>query len=79
MVTIFCLPSQLVVLRHIIGRRCVYALSKDSENFGAIKEKYLTVMTLSIAKGNKNMHCYATCDGLVLSNGDILAVASLQS
>ena len=31
------------------------------------------------SKGNKNIHCYANCDGLVLSNGDILAVASCRA
>ena len=61
-----------------IGRRCVYALSKDMKtwiNKGEIFNSY----DIIDSKGNKNIHCYANCDGLVLSNGDILAVASCRA
>ena len=61
-----------------IGRRCVYALSKDLKtwsNKGEIFNSY----DIIDSKGNKNIHCYANCDGLVLSNGDILAVASCRA
>ena len=61
-----------------IGRRCFYALSKDMKtwiNKGEIFNSY----DIIDSKGNKNIHCYANCDGLVLSNGDILAVASCRA
>ena len=61
-----------------IGRRCVYAFSKDMKtwiNKGEIFNSY----DIIDSKGNKNIHCYANCDGLVLSNGDILAVASCRA
>ena len=60
-----------------IGRRCVYALSKDMKtwiNKGEIFNSY----DIIDSKGNKNIHCYANCDGLVLSNGDILAPGSYE-
>lgn len=61
-----------------IGRRCVYALSNYEKtwiNKGEIFNSY----DIIDSKGNKNIHCYANCDGLVLSNGDILAVASCRA
>ena len=59
-------------------KNCVYALSKDLKtwsNKGEIFNSY----DIIDSKGNKNIHCYANCDGLVLSNGDILAVASCRA
>ena len=61
-----------------IGRRCVYAVSKDMKtwiNKGEIFNSY----DIIDSKGDKNIHCYANCDGLVLSNGDVLAVASCRA
>lgn len=68
----------MVVLIIILVWRCVYALSKDLKtwsNKGEIFNSY----DIIDSKGNKNIHCYANCDGLVLSNGDILAVASCRA
>ena len=61
-----------------IGRRCVYALSKDLRTWTK-KGEIFNSYDIIDSKGNKNIHCYANCDGLVLSNGDILAVASCRA
>ena len=51
-----------------IGRRCVYALSKDLRTWTK-KGEIFNSYDIIDSKGNKNIHCYANCDGLVLSNG----------
>lgn len=61
-----------------IGRRCVYALSKDLRTWTK-KGEIFNSYDIIDSKGNKNIHCYANCDGPVLSNGDILAVVSTST
>lgn len=61
-----------------IGRSCDYAISTDMrrwEHKGKIFKDYNMVDS----DGNNNIHCYANPDALVLSNGDILAVASYRA
>lgn len=60
-----------------IGRSCDYATSTDMKKWvhqGKIFKDYEMVDS----EGNKNIHCYANPDGLVLANGDVLAVASYR-
>lgn len=61
-----------------IGSGCDYAVSNDMkqwEHKGKLFEKY----SITDSKGNKNERRYANCDGLVLSNGDVLSVASFRA
>jgi len=61
-----------------IGSGCDYAISTDMRQWvhkGKLFEKY----SITDSKGNKNERRYANCDGLVLSNGDVLAVASYRA
>lgn len=61
-----------------IGRSCDYAISTDMRRW-AHKGKIFKDYNMVDSKGNNNIHCYANPDGLVLSNGDILAVASYRA
>lgn len=61
-----------------IGQRCVYAASKDMKTWIS-KSEIFNSYDIIDSKGNKNIHCHANCDGLVLSNGDVLAVASCRA
>lgn len=61
-----------------IGSGCDYALSNDMKRW-AHKAQLFTKYTITDGKGNQNERRYANCDGLVLSNGDVLAVASYRA
>lgn len=61
-----------------IGSGCDYAISTDMkvwEYKGKLFEKY----AITDGKGDKNERRYANCDGLVLANGDVLAVAAYRA
>ncbi len=61
-----------------IGSGCDYATSNDMKQW-AHKAQLFTKYAITDSKGNKNERRYANCDGLVLSNGDVLAVASYRA
>lgn len=61
-----------------IGRSCDYAISTDMKRWEH-KGKIFKDYNIVDSDGNNNIHCYANPDGLVLSNGDILAVASYRA
>lgn len=61
-----------------IGASCVYAISSDMKQW-TYKGKLFENYGIIDCKGNANERRYANCDGLVLSNGDILAVASYRA
>ena len=58
-----------------IGASCSYATSTDFKTW-SYKGKLFANYSIIDSKGEKNDRRYSNCDGLVLSNGDILAVAS---
>lgn len=58
-----------------IGASCSYAASTDFKTW-SYKGKVFTNYSITDSKGEKNDRRYSNCDGLVLSNGDILTVAS---
>lgn len=61
-----------------IGASCDYAVSNDLVTWtpkGKIYQNYKIVDS----KGGENERRFATCDAVVLSNGDILAVASYRA
>lgn len=61
-----------------IGSGCDFAVSSDMKQWvykGKLFEKY----SIIDSKGNNNERRYANCDGLILSNGEILAVASFRA
>ena len=61
-----------------IGASCSYATSTDFKTW-SYKGKLFTNYSIIDSKGEKNDRRYSNCDGLVLSNGDILAVASYRA
>lgn len=61
-----------------IGASCSYATSPDFKTW-SYKGKLFTNYSITDSKGEKNERRYSNCDGLVLSNGDILAVASYRA
>lgn len=61
-----------------IGASCSYATSTDFKTW-SYKGKLFANYSIIDSKGEKNDRRYSNCDGLVLSNGDILAVASYRA
>lgn len=61
-----------------IGASCDYAISKDLKTWSA-KGKIYKNYAITDSKGGANERRFSTCDALVLSNGDILAVASYRA
>lgn len=61
-----------------IGASCVYAVSNDMKQW-SYKGKLFENYKITDSKGNENERRYANCDGLVLSNGDVLAVVSYRA
>ena len=61
-----------------IGASCSYATSMDFKTW-SYKGKVFTNYSITDSKGEKNDRRYSNCDGLVLSNGDILTVASYRA
>ena len=61
-----------------IGASCDYAISKDLKTWNA-KGKIYKNYAITDSKGGANERRFSTCDALVLSNGDILAVASYRA
>ena len=61
-----------------IGASCSYATSLDFKTWN-YRGKIFTNYSITDSKGNKNERRYSNCDGVVLSNGDILAVASYRA
>lgn len=61
-----------------IGADCEYALSVNLKSWSA-KGKVFTSYKITDSQGQANERRYANCDGIVLSNGDILAVASYRA
>lgn len=61
-----------------IGASCAYAVSSDMMQWN-YKGKLFENYGITDSKGGKNERRYANCDGLVLSNGDVLAVASYRA
>lgn len=61
-----------------IGRSCDYAISSDMKRWEH-KGKIFKDYSIVDSDGNNNIHCYANPDAIVLSNGDILAVASYRT
>ena len=61
-----------------IGVSCSYATSTDFKTW-SYKGKLFANYSIIDSKGEKNDRRYSNCDGLVLSNGDILTVASYRA
>lgn len=61
-----------------IGASCDYAISKDLKTWNA-KGKIYKNYAITDSKGGANERRFSTCDAVVLSNGDILAVASYRA
>lgn len=60
-----------------IGQRCHWALSTDLIRW-THKGDVFTTRTVTDSQGKQVKRYYANCDGVVLKNGDILAVASFR-
>jgi hypothetical protein len=61
-----------------IGASCDYAISTDLKVWSA-KGKIYKNYAITDSKGGANERRFSTCDAVVLSNGDILAVASYRA
>ncbi len=61
-----------------IGASCYYAYSQDLKLWSA-KGKIFSNYSITDSKGNANERRFSNSDGLVLSNGDILVVASYRA
>lgn len=61
-----------------IGSNCKYAISSDLKKWVA-RGTLFAQYDITDSKGNSNSRRYSNCDALVLSNGDILAVASFRA
>lgn len=61
-----------------IGASCDYALSQDLKKW-IPRGKIFNSYAITDSEGNANRRAFATCDALVLANGDILAVASYRA
>lgn len=61
-----------------IGASCDYAISNDLKTWNA-KGKIYRNYAIIDSKGGANERRFSTCDAVVLSNGDILAVASYRA
>lgn len=61
-----------------IGASCSYAISENLRSWSA-KGKVFTNYSIVDSKGNKNECRFSNSDALVLSNGDILVVASYRA
>lgn len=61
-----------------LGAECNYALSEDL-NVWSAKGKLFVSRSITDKNGAANERRYANCDGLVLSNGTVLAVASFRA
>ena len=60
-----------------IGQRCHWALSTDLAHWTHQGDVF-TSRTVTDSQGKQVKRYYANCDGVVLKNGDILAVASFR-
>jgi hypothetical protein len=61
-----------------IGASCDYAISSDLKTWNA-KGKIYKNYAIIDSQGGANERRFSTCDAVVLSNGDILAVASYRA
>ncbi|NDV64135.1 hypothetical protein [Bacteroides sp. 224] len=61
-----------------IGASCYYAISWDLQTWSS-KGKLFSNYSITDSKGDKNERRYSTCDGVVLANGDVLAVVSYRA
>lgn len=61
-----------------IGASCDYAIGQNLNSWSH-KGKIFANYKIIDSSGNDNERRYANCDGVVLSNGDILAVASYRA
>ncbi|SFE60289.1 Carbohydrate family 9 binding domain-like [Chitinophaga sp. CF118] len=61
-----------------IGASCDYAISADLKTWSP-KGKIYKNYAITDSKGGANERRFSTCDAVVLSNGDILAVASYRA
>ena len=61
-----------------IGASCYYATSQNLKSWSA-KGQIFANYKITDSKGKDNERRFANCDALVLSNGDILAVASYRA
>lgn len=61
-----------------IGADCYYATSTDLLHW-SFGQQLFSRYSITDSSGNKNERRYANCDALVLSNGDIVAVASFRA